>query len=192
MTSASQPCVLIVSPQFPPSPLAGVHRARHLAKHLPSHGWRPVVIRVDESHYAERLDPALAALVPRGVEQVRTGAFPRMAGIGDLGLRAYAQLRAAIGKATVDHAPAAVFFTGFPFYQMLLAGHVRRELKLPVVLDFQDPWVSSYGATRPLLSKEGLSHRLAVMLEPQVRPGGLYAWVATSSERLFSMIGARP
>jgi hypothetical protein len=163
--------VLIVSPQFPPSPLAGVHRARHLAKHLPAHGWRPVVIRVDEVHYAERLDVDLASLVPADVKQIRTGAIDRRlaraAGIGDLGLRAYPHLHAAIDRAVLDEAPAAVFFTGFPFYQMLLSGRVRRRHGLPVVLDFQDPWVSDYGATRPALSKEGLSHRLAANLEPR-------------------------
>jgi hypothetical protein len=168
MSGAGDGCVLIVSPQFPPSPLAGVHRARHMAKHLPAHGWRPIVIRVDEAHYAERLDPALAALVPPQVEQVRSGAFPRLPGIGDLGLRAYPHLRAAIDRAVREHAPAVVFFTGFPFYPMLIAGHVRRRLKLPVVLDFQDPWVSAYGATRPAVSKERLAHRLAVLLEPRV------------------------
>ncbi len=36
--------VVIVSPYFPPSSLAGVHRARHLAKHLPSFGWHPIVV----------------------------------------------------------------------------------------------------------------------------------------------------
>ncbi len=43
--------VLVVSPHFPPSTLAGVHRARHLAKHLPAAGWRPTVLCVDESHH---------------------------------------------------------------------------------------------------------------------------------------------
>jgi hypothetical protein len=164
--------VLIISPQFPPSPLAGVHRARHLAKHLPAHGWRPVVIRVDETQYAERLDQQLAGLVPDSVRQIRTGAIDRRlaraAGVGDLGLRAYPHLRSAIDRAIAQEAPAAVFFTGYPYYQMLLAGRVRRRHGLPVVLDFQDPWVSAYGASRPALSKEGLAHRLAANLEPLV------------------------
>jgi hypothetical protein len=53
---------VIVSPFFPPSTLAGVHRARHLAKHLPAAGWQPIVLCVDEAGHEERLDPALAAL----------------------------------------------------------------------------------------------------------------------------------
>jgi hypothetical protein len=61
----------------------------------------------------------------------------------------------------------AVFMTGWPFYQMLLSHFVKRRFGVPVVLDFQDPWVSSWGAAQPALSKAGLSHRLATMLEPR-------------------------
>jgi hypothetical protein len=163
---------LIVAPQFPPSPLAAVHRPRHLARHLPSHGWKPVVVRVDEAFYAERLDHELARLVPASVEQVRTralsGRLTRLGGIGDIGLRAYPYLGAAIDGAVAAHRPSVVFFTGFPFYPMLLGGRIKRRHGLPLALDFQDPWVSAYGASLPPLSKEGLAHRLAVALEPRV------------------------
>ena len=40
---------LITSPHFPPSTVAGVHRARHLAKHLPAHGWAPPDLRIIET-----------------------------------------------------------------------------------------------------------------------------------------------
>src|SRR5262249_61514311 len=64
--------VVIVSPYFPPSTLAGVHRARHLAKHLPQAGWTPIVLCVDESLHEERLDHGLARLVPANLENVQT------------------------------------------------------------------------------------------------------------------------
>ena len=53
------PNALIISPYFPPSTLAGVHRARHLAKYLPGAGWHPIVLCVDEAHHEQRLDPDL-------------------------------------------------------------------------------------------------------------------------------------
>ncbi len=163
--------VLIVSPHFPPSTLAGVHRARHLAKHLPAHGWRPIVVRVDAKHYGEATDPTLAALVPGSVEQVCTGAIParlaRLAGVGDIGLRGYFSLMRAIDRLASTVRPDALLITGSPYYPMLLAGWARRRLKVPVVLDFQDPWVSAEGAARPKWSKGGLAHRLALTLEPR-------------------------
>lgn len=163
--------VAILSPYFPPATLAGVHRARHLAKHLPAHGWRPIVLRVDEEHYTERLDPALAALVPASVEQLHVGAvsarLARRFGIGDLGLRGYFALKAALSALAGRERLDAVLITGSPFYPMLLSRFIREELGLPVVLDFQDPWVSAEGARRPPRSKGGLAHRFAVTLEPR-------------------------
>jgi hypothetical protein len=50
---------------------------------------------------------------------------------------------------------------------MLLAGKIIRRYQVPVILDFQDPWVSTSGVLRKPLSKSGLSHRLATWLEPR-------------------------
>jgi hypothetical protein len=162
--------VLIVSPHFPPSTLAGVHRARHLAKHLPAAGWQPIVLCVDESQHEERLDPELASLLPKELDIVKVGAWPapltRLIGIGDIGLRAYLHLRAGLRKAIAAYEPEVVFFTGSPFYPMLLASLVKKQFALPVVLDFQDPWISRWGERQNLFSKSGLSHALARKLEP--------------------------
>lgn len=163
---------IIVSPHFPPSTLAGVHRARHLAKHLPAHGWQPTVICVDPRHHIERLDPDLLNLAPRDLEIVRAGAIPvrytRPFGVaGDIGLRGYLHLRAALARQLAQRRVEVVLITGSPYYPMLLAGWIRRRWGVPVVLDFQDPWVSCAGARAAFGSKAALSHRLAVMLEPR-------------------------
>lgn len=163
--------VVIVSPHFPPSTLAGVHRARHLAAHLSSHGWKPIVVRVDERHYTEASDAGLATLVPSDVTQVRVGAVPvRLTGplgVRDIGIRAYG----ALGKATIEAVQASksklVMLTGSPFYPMLLAGRIKRATGAKIVLDFQDPWVSAEGATRPLLSKGRAADALSRLLEPR-------------------------
>ena len=162
--------VLIVSPYFPPSTLAGVHRARHLAKHLGAHGWRPVVLRVDPKYYVGEADDGLAGLVPEDVEQRYCGALPaaftRMFGVGDLGIRAFAHLAGAIGRVVEEVDPRLVMLTGSPFYPLLLSGWIKHRLKLPVVLDFQDPWVSQNGARQRFPTKAWLAHKLAQLLEP--------------------------
>lgn len=162
---------ILISPHFPPSTVAGVHRARHLAKHLPAFGWRPIVLRADASTYTETNDPALAELAPKSVEQVSVGALPaglmRGLGVGDIGIRAYPYLRRALDRLVDTENPSLVFITGFPFYPMMLAGRIKRHHRLPVVLDFQDPWVSDFGASQPAFSKQGLAHRLAGALEPR-------------------------
>ncbi len=163
--------VILVSPYFPPSTLAGVHRVRHLAKYLPEFGWLPTVLCVDDRQYTEPLDPALAALVPASVEIIKTSALPaplmRLLGIGDIGLRGWFGLKSQLGQLMTKQKPDVVFITGFPFYPLLLAPWIKRRFGVPVVLDFQDPWVSAWGATRPALSKARMAHRLACALEPK-------------------------
>jgi hypothetical protein len=176
--------VAILSPYFPPSTLAGVHRARHLARRLPEHGWRPIVIRADERCYAEPGDPALAELVPASLEQARTGALPaaltRPFGVGDIGLRALPHFAKALARTIPRERVDAVLITGSPFYPMRLAPWLRRRYGVPVILDFQDPWVSARGSGRPFGSKAWLAHRLAAALEPAAVRAA--SWVTSVSE----------
>ena len=55
---------------FPPEGSAGTYRPLRFVRHLPSHGWRPVVI-AEKTQYYERYDPQLLDLLPSGVEIVR-------------------------------------------------------------------------------------------------------------------------
>ena len=147
-----------------------MHRARHLAKHLPAAGWQPNVLCVDERFHDETLDPGLAALIPADTRIIKTGALPvrltQLAGMSDLGLRAFFHLKSAAQKILDTDAIEAVLITGSPYYPMLLSGWLKRRYGVPVVLDFQDPWVSSFGASQPRFSKAGLAHWLAARLEP--------------------------
>jgi hypothetical protein len=87
--------------------------------------------------------------------------------------------------------PRAVFITGWPFYQMLLSTRIKRQLNLPVVLDFQDPWFSSHGATLPFWSKQGLTNRLASVLEPRALRGASFI-TSVSEVQNAEMAGRYP
>jgi glycosyltransferase involved in cell wall biosynthesis len=163
--------VIIVSPHFPPSTLAGVHRARHLSGHLANHGWSPTILRVNPACYTETNDPDLARLLPTDIRQIAVGALPawwmRRLGIGDIGLRAYVPLRTALLQAVRAGEADAVLITGSPFYPLCLSGSVKAVApRVPVVLDFQDPWVSSRRGAHRAWTKAGLSSALARTLEP--------------------------
>lgn len=170
--------VILVSPYFPPSTLAGVHRARHLAKHLPAVGWTPIVVCVNEIYHEERLDPTLAALVPQTVEIIKTEALSarltRQIGVGDVSLRAWGALRRALFLLVQTRRISAVLISGSPYYPMLFAPAIKRQFGIPVVLDFQDPWVSAWSATQPAFSKAGLAHRAATLLEPRALRGASF------------------
>src|SRR6202012_5893692 len=86
--------ILIISPHFPPSNLAAVHRSRLFAQHLPSYGWKPIVLMVDEKDYEEQLDWNLVKLLPTNlrIEKVRAFGITKPRLIGDIGLRGFFQL----------------------------------------------------------------------------------------------------
>lgn len=130
---------------------------------------------VDESHHEELLDPDLAALLPPETEIVKVGALPsqltRLVGVGEIGLRGWYPLRRALFRLLASRPVDAVMITGSPYYPMLLAPEIKRRFSVPVVLDFQDPWVSHWGAAQAALSKAGLAHRLATVLEPRALRG---------------------
>ena len=185
---------LIVSPHFPPSTVAGVHRARHLVKALPPHGWAPTVIAVDPAFHLEQLDPELRGLVPPDARIIETSAIPAHwtapFGLrGEIGLRGFFHLRGAIAREIAVQRPEVVMITGSPFYPMLLAGWIKRRLGVPVILDFQDPWASKEGATRPRWTKSWLAHRLAVTLEPRALRAA--AWVTSVSDRQNAELAMR-
>lgn len=166
----------MISPHFPPDATAAAHRVRLLAPHLPAFGWRPTVLTVDPRDYEGGRDSALAALVPADVEVVRCRAWParwtRLLRVGDLGLRAMTGLWTSACALIANTRFDAVFITIYPTYPALLGPRLKRRFDLPFVLDYQDPWVGSWGLTvgagdgdAPDV-KSRLSRALACRLEP--------------------------
>jgi hypothetical protein len=81
--------ILIISPHYPPSNLAAVHRSRLFAQHLPAFGWEPIVLTVNEKFYEEELDWNLFQLLLNGQRIEKVNAFPitkKPRLIGDVGL----------------------------------------------------------------------------------------------------------
>ncbi|MDT0632215.1 hypothetical protein RQM47_09250 [Rubrivirga sp. S365] len=175
--------VLLISPHFPPSNLAAVHRARLFAQHLPAFGWEPIVLTVHHDDYTEELDWNLAELVPESVrvERVRADREPvRIGGrrlVGDVVLRSFRSLlRRAIE--VVDAEPVDFVYVLIPsFYGALLGRAIHERRGVPYGIDYIDPWVEPNAY--PLGSKMWTTQRLARVLEPvAVRDAALITGVA--------------
>jgi glycosyltransferase involved in cell wall biosynthesis len=170
--------VLMVSPHFPPDTSAGTHRVRLFSSYLAEFGWEPTVVSVDPSGYEGRLDPDLSQLLPDTVRVVRTRALDarltRRLGIGDLGLRALPGLRRECDRLMATEAFDALFITIYPTYPAVLGPMLKRRHRVPFVLDYQDPWVGSWGrdsgpgANGTPDTRSRLSRVLATQLEPRV------------------------
>jgi hypothetical protein len=173
--------ILIIYPHFPPSNLAGVHRPRLFAQHLKSFGWEPVILTVDEKFYEEELDWNLHKLLPPDLRIEKVNAYsitkPRI--IGDIGLRAFFQLRKkALQLLRTEHFDF-VYIPIPSFYVALIGPYLKRKTGVKYGIDYIDPWVHQFPGSEKLFSRHWFSTQLAKWLEPKaVKNASLITGVA--------------
>ena len=173
--------ILIIYPHFPPSNLAGVHRARLFAQHLPSFGWEPVILTVHEDYYEEELDWNLHKLLPADLRIEKVKAFsltkPRL--IGDIGLRAFYQLYKKAKELIKNEQIDFVYIPIPSFYSALLGRMLHRSTGIKYGIDYIDPWVHEFPGSNKLFSRHWFTTKLAKMLEPiAVKKASLITGVA--------------
>lgn len=161
--------VLIISPDYPPCNLAGVHRARLFAQHLPEFGWEPIVLCVDEKYYEFDLDWNLHKLLPKNQRIEKVKAFrvtkPRL--IGDIGLRSYFFLRRKALQLIKNENIDFVYIPIPSFYVSLLGPYLFRKTGVKYGIDYIDPWVHQFPGSEKIFSRHWWSTRLAKWLEPK-------------------------
>lgn len=163
--------VLIIYPHWPPSNLVGVHRVRLVANALPECGWKPIILTVHEDHYEEPPSPELVALVRAGTEVIKVDARgPNHLGVrtfGDIGLRAFRQLKSAARELCRDRQIDFIWFSIPSWYPPLMGAALTQEFDIPFGIDYQDPWVHPLPEGTPHLSRARLTQRAARILEPR-------------------------
>ena len=160
--------ILIISPHYPPSNLAAVHRSRLFAQHLPAFGWNPIILTVHEDFYEEALDWNLYKLIPAGQHIEKVSAFkvgkPRL--VGDIGLRAYFQMRRRALE-LIRAEKINFVYTPIPsFYMALLGPYLFKRTGIPYGIDYIDPWVHEFPGSNKVFSRHWFSTQLAKLLEP--------------------------
>jgi hypothetical protein len=160
--------ILILYPHFPPSNLAGVHRARLFAQHLPSYGWEPVILTVHEDFYEEKLDHNLVKLLPPNlrIEKVNAYQVGKNRFIGDIGLRGFFQLYRKAKQLIKDEHFDFVYIPIPSFYCALLGRKLQRATGIKYGIDYIDPWVHIFPGSEKLFSRHWFSAKLAKLLEP--------------------------
>jgi hypothetical protein len=160
--------VLIITPHYPPSNLAAVHRSRLFSQHLPSFGWSPIILTVHENYYEDELDWNLHKLLPieQRIEKVSafTITMPRL--IGDLGLRAFFQLQKKALKIIKTEKIDFVYIPIPSFYCSLIGRYLFKKTGVKYGIDYIDPWVHEFPGSNTLFSRHWFSTQLAKILEP--------------------------
>ena len=158
--------ILIIYPHFPPSNLAGVHRPRLFAMHLPSFGWEPVILTVEEKFYEEKLDHNLAKLLPENLRIEKVKAFSRKGPVGDIGLRSFFQLYTK-AKSLLKNEHFDFLYIPIPsFYCALLGRWLQQSTGIKYGIDYIDPWVHDFPGSEKKWSRHWFSSKLAKLLEP--------------------------
>lgn len=161
--------ILIIAPHYPPSNLAAVHRSRLFAQHLPSFDWKPIILCVDENDYEEELDWNLHSLLPieQRIEKVRAFPVTKPRLIGDIGLRAFFQLRRRalelVHKENIDF----IYIPIPSFYVSLIGTYLNRKTGVKFGIDYIDPWVHEFPGSDKRFSRHWFSTQLAKYLEPK-------------------------
>ena len=175
--------ILIISPHFPPSNLAAVHRSRLFAMHLPAFGWQPIILTVHEKFYEEELDWDLNKLLPENLRIEKVNAFrvtkPRL--LGDIGLRGFYQLYKKAKKIIIEENVDFLYIPIPSFYIALLGRCLHKTTRIKYGIDYIDPWVHQFPGSNKLFSRHWFSTRLAKLLEPvAVKNASLITGVAES------------
>jgi hypothetical protein len=177
--------LLIISPHFPPTNGADMHRVRTSLRHYREFGWEPRVLAVHPSSVEQDWnDPLLLETIPDSVAVRRVHALSvkltGMLGMGAIGLRALPALHRAGSRWIREQRPDLVLFSTTAFPVMTLGRLWHRKFGVPYVLDMQDPWVSDLAPADPARSRQ-LKHRLMRRLHRKLEPfamseaGGLMA-----------------
>jgi len=173
--------ILIISPHFPPSNLAAVHRSRLFAQHLPAFGWHPFILTVHENYYEESLDYNLVQLLPEGlnIEKVKAFSVTRPRLIGDIGLRAFFQLYRRAKKVIRTEKIDFLYIPIPSFYVALLGRWLHISTGIKYGIDYIDPWVHQFPGSNKLFSRHWFSTHIAKWLEPiAVKKASLVTGVA--------------
>jgi len=171
--------ILIIYPHWPPSNLAGVHRARLIANYLSEFEWHPVVLSVHPDCYEEPHDWDLLKTVSDKIEVHFVKAFkvrkPRI--IGDIGLRSFFQLKQAALEIIKQKKIEFIWIPIPSFYIAILGRVLFNKTKIPYGIDYIDPWVRDISNRKNL--RAILSNAIARLLEPYaIKKASLVSGVA--------------
>ncbi len=172
--------ILIIYPHWPPSNLAGVHRARLISNFLPDFDWHPIILTVKHKYYEEKPDFDFIKTVSQETEVIYTDArkIGKTRIIGDIGLRSFNHLKKEALKIIQERKIDFIWIPIPSFYVATLGRILHNKTKTPYGIDYIDPWVRDISNRKNIRSR--LSNIVAKILEPySVKKASLISGVST-------------
>ncbi|SOD18614.1 hypothetical protein [Pedobacter xixiisoli] len=160
--------IIIITPLFPPSNVASVHRSRLFAQHLPKFGWNPIIVTVDEKYHDFNYDWDIVKLLPENlrIEKVNAISNKKIKIINEIGIRAFYQLYKRVLKIVRNEKIDFIYIPIPTFYTALIGRLIYRKTKIRYGIDYIDPWVYKLPQSTSFLGKYWLSMQINKILEP--------------------------
>ncbi len=128
--------LLFVTQYFPPAAGSGVLRGAKFVKYLLREGWEIEVVTIDPSAYPDRDESMLADVAGA---RVSTATLARIPGVHHVVLRALPSIRRLLSQRIRRFRPDVVLATAPDLHWAAVASAARRH-RVPLVLDYPDPW----------------------------------------------------
>lgn len=165
--------ILIISPHFPPTNAADMHRVRMSLPYFKDLGWNAEVVTVNENCVDMIKDPLLLKSIPSTIPIHKVKAFSKKwtskFGLGSLALRSLWFYRKKVNQLLRAKKFDLIYFSTTEFPICILGAYWKKKFKVPYVIDMQDPWHSDYYQNKPKNErpkKYWFSYRLHKFLEP--------------------------
>ncbi|MFI5251141.1 MAG: glycosyltransferase family 4 protein [Bacteroidota bacterium] len=159
--------VLVIAYYFPPMGLSGVQRTLKFVKYLPQFGWQPTVLTVTPTGYFAQDETLLDEIKDLNIEIIRAGSLDAnrffkkqrivklpserwgkfLTFTSDLFFipdnkigwkrRALQAAMETMNKTKFD----VIFATAPPFTDFLIGTELHDRYKIPLILDYRDPWL---------------------------------------------------
>jgi glycosyltransferase involved in cell wall biosynthesis len=161
--------VLVIAYYFPPAGLSGVQRTLKFVKYLPQNNWRPTVVTVGDTAYYAHDHSLLNEIKNKDVEVIRVQGKEINSVLAKKGTikmpserirkilsrissfffipdnkngwskNAYPVIKALLQKEDFD----LIFVTGPPFSSVNLAVKLKKEFRIPLIIDYRDLWYNN-------------------------------------------------
>lgn len=126
------------------------------------------MLTVHEKYYEESLDWGLHSLLSKDLRIEKVSAYkitkPRI--IGDIGLRAFFQLKNRALQLLQSEKFDCIYIPIPSFYTSLLGPILLKKTGVNYCIDYIDPWVHDFPGSKKILSRHWLSKKIATILEP--------------------------
>jgi hypothetical protein len=165
--------LLIVSPYFPPTNAADMHRIRMSLPYFEELGWEAEIVTVGPAYSDLPIDNLLINSIPNGTIIHSVRAFPKWLtskiGLGSIAIRSIWFYRQKVNGLLKKKNYDLIYFSTTQFPVCILGQYWKKKFGIPYVIDMQDPWHSDYYKDKPKHqrpTKYWFSYRLNKWLEP--------------------------